>query len=312
MKLATTRSPKFRRLMNLAGISRVQAAGTLELLWLFTIEQAPAGDVGRWSDSDIEAELDWQGAEGALVAALVSAGWLDRCAVHRLVIHDWADHAPEFLRKRSDRGRLALAAVTPCPDNGGHCPPTADNGGQREEVAAVGGIREEKSSQEKPSQEKPRESAAEPAPAPAERAARTRSDRKARETAVPDKLSDADRARVLQWAEAQSPPITQHALTYAWKVYLAKARAKQYRYADHARGFINALGAAGEAWALKGYEPPAGPGGGASRYRDAESVLAEARRKQREDDERARGQAGEAEQVAKVIELSLRQAAGGA
>lgn len=54
---------------------------------------------------------------------------------------------------------------------------------------------------------------------------------------------------------------------------------------------------------------PAGPA--SSRYRDAESVLAEARRKQREDDERARGQAGEAEQVAKVIELSLRQAAGG-
>ena len=148
-----------------------------------------------------------------------------------------------------------------------------------------------------------------PAPA-ASRPARARGDRRARETRVPERLGEADRARVVEWAERQTPPISQHALGYAWQVYLAKAKAKQYRYADHAQAFMNALGASGEAWALKGYEPPTTPGG--SRYRDADSVLAEAKRKQQEDDARSRAREQEGEQVGKVIELALRQAAGGA
>lgn len=48
-----------------------------------------------------------------------------------------------------------------------------------------------------------------------------------------------------------------------------------------------------------------------SRYRPAEHVLAEARRKQAEDDARAKAREQEGEQVGKVIELALRQAAGG-
>lgn len=47
------------------------------------------------------------------------------------------------------------------------------------------------------------------------------------------------------------------------------------------------------------------PGGGASRYRDADEVMAEARRSAQADEERWREEAEEAEEIGKVIELSL-------
>lgn len=103
MKLAAPRSPKFRRLMRAIGRDRIATIGTLEALWLFTMEQAPAGDVGRWEDEEIESELDWEGEPGALVEALVETGWVDRHPKYRLVIHDWKDHLPDFMKKRLDR-----------------------------------------------------------------------------------------------------------------------------------------------------------------------------------------------------------------
>ena len=54
MKMGTTRSPKFRRLSRMTGMSVRETVGTLELLWLFTMEQAPAGDIGKWPDDEIE------------------------------------------------------------------------------------------------------------------------------------------------------------------------------------------------------------------------------------------------------------------
>ena len=154
MKMAATRSPKFRRLMRVTGMNRATAAGTLELLWLFAMEQAPAGDVGRWSDDDLEAELDWQGQAGELITALLQCGWLDESANHRLVIHDWADHLPEFLQKRVVRKTLEIA--TDADDVGGQQSSEGDGGGQRQTVADDGGnvaIREGKRSQAKGSQE---------------------------------------------------------------------------------------------------------------------------------------------------------------
>lgn len=133
----------------------------------------------------------------------------------------------------------------------------------------------------------------------------SKGNRKKPETPVPDRLTSPDRQRVMAWAASQSPPISDHALGYAWKAYTAKARARQYRYADHAQAFMNALGASGEAWALKGYEPPSKPGGG--RYRSAEDVLADARAKAAADDARSReSEPEDPVAVAALIDRSLR------
>lgn len=157
-------------------------------------------------------------------------------------------------------------------------------------------------------QERKRESRA-PSEPPASRAPRSRSSGKAdRKTRVPDKLDDEHLERVLRWAAGQKPPISPHAVAYGWKVFTAKARANGYRYVDHAQAFENALGAAGDPWALSGYQPPAGSP--SSRYRDADDVIAEAKRRQAEDDERRRNESTEA--IGQLIDLSLRQAGGSA
>ncbi len=97
MLLAAHGNPKLQRLQTGTKMSRRETVGTLELLWCFTTQQAPRGDIGKWSDNDIEAACDWKGKPGALISALCDAVWLDRCAVHRLLVHDWAEHAMDFI-----------------------------------------------------------------------------------------------------------------------------------------------------------------------------------------------------------------------
>ena len=113
MKMPAQRSPKFRDLKRLTGRRKVELVGTLELLWLFTMEHAPSGDIGKWPDADIELECDWDGEPGFLITALVESGWLDRCLTHRLLVHDWSDHLPEFLRLKVSRGGLEIVKLNP-------------------------------------------------------------------------------------------------------------------------------------------------------------------------------------------------------
>lgn len=98
--------------------------------------------------------------------------------------------------------------------------------------------------------------------------------RSAPKTPVPDLLSSDDAIRVTDWAARRSPPITPEQLQYGWDVFKAQARSKGYAYVDHAQAFQNALGATGEAWALKGY--------GASPTGEPESPALAKERRQRE------------------------------
>lgn len=148
MKVGTSRSPKLHHLAKILGITRRDALGLLSMLWEWTWEQAPRGDVGRWPDESIALACEWAGDPAELVAALVESGWLDRCEKTRLLIHDYADHAPEFVKKRLSRNgqkphsqpwRHTMQSAAP---NGGQCLP---NGGPR----GVERSGEEKSREEK-------------------------------------------------------------------------------------------------------------------------------------------------------------------
>lgn len=79
---------------------RYVAVGLLELLWHTTATLAPRGDIGALQDDHIAEELYWQGDTGVLVEALVKTGWLDECSVHRLVVHDWKDHADQGVSRK--------------------------------------------------------------------------------------------------------------------------------------------------------------------------------------------------------------------
>ncbi len=110
MKRGTIDHPKMRRLGRELGLPLYAAVGLLECLWHFTAERAPRGDIGRWDDEDIAEACGWPMEEAArLIAALVRTGWLDEHAEHRLVVHDWSEHADDAIHVRLSRNGESFA-----------------------------------------------------------------------------------------------------------------------------------------------------------------------------------------------------------
>jgi len=92
---------KMRRLARLLGIPRMHAVGIMQVLWDTAADCYIAGDIGRLSDDEIADIVDWPDDPKRLVNALVEAKWLDRDNAHRLIIHDWDDHAEGWVKKRA-------------------------------------------------------------------------------------------------------------------------------------------------------------------------------------------------------------------
>lgn len=86
------------------------------MLWHFTAKYCPQGDIGRFEDSVIAKAVDWEVRSGSsgvrtevkLRSALVEAGFIDTCTCHRLVVHDWSDHADQAVTKYLDRRRISF------------------------------------------------------------------------------------------------------------------------------------------------------------------------------------------------------------
>ena len=98
MKHSVPESMKFKKLQRRLGVTRVVTAGTLELLWITTQKNAKRGDIGRFTNEEIAIECDWEGDPDDLISAMVETGWLDTSTEHRLVVHDWKDHCPAYLK----------------------------------------------------------------------------------------------------------------------------------------------------------------------------------------------------------------------
>ena len=96
---------KMKKLKMRLKLPHWQCVGLLEALWLFTARNAPDGDIGRHTNEDIAACLEWTNDPDQLILTLVELHWLDEHPDHRLVVHDWADHCPTWIK-----GRWAAAA----------------------------------------------------------------------------------------------------------------------------------------------------------------------------------------------------------
>lgn len=105
---AVPEHPKFARLKKELGLSKYQAIGLLEALWHFTGKFALRGNIGKFTDAEIEAWIEWSGLEGAAVKALTVSGWLDASHEHRLVVHDWNEHADSTTKKQLGRKEKQL------------------------------------------------------------------------------------------------------------------------------------------------------------------------------------------------------------
>jgi hypothetical protein len=97
MKRGTPRHPKTTGLMHALGCSYQEAVGVLELLWHFTAEFAPAGDIGRWTNAQIAEGIQWAGEPDRLIEALVRVRWLEEAVPDRLRVHDWYSHADDIV-----------------------------------------------------------------------------------------------------------------------------------------------------------------------------------------------------------------------
>lgn len=100
--------PKFARLKVKIKANKSTTLGYLETLWQFVGRYTPQGNVGKYSDEEIEAWLEWDGEEGALVAAFIACGWIDVDDEHRLLIHDWDDHVDHTTRTSLKRSNLEV------------------------------------------------------------------------------------------------------------------------------------------------------------------------------------------------------------
>ena len=114
MKRGTPEHPKVGHLASLLNINHAWAMGILEAMWHFTARYAPQGDIGRHADLVIAKAVYWERPTGErgvkpeckLSGALVTARWLDTSTIHRLIVHDWSDHADEAVRKFLSRHSL--------------------------------------------------------------------------------------------------------------------------------------------------------------------------------------------------------------
>ncbi len=115
MKASTPELLKFQKLMRRLKESRRGIIGLLEGLWLATAKNCPQGDIGRFSNEDIAIMVDWEGDADELVAALVECRWLDVCSENRLLVHDWEDHCPTYVKgnlKKSEREILTPTSAS--------------------------------------------------------------------------------------------------------------------------------------------------------------------------------------------------------
>ena len=113
MKRGTPQHPKVADLAARLNITRPHAVGLLEMLWHFTAQYAPAGDVGKFSDAAIADALGWDADPSALVAAMIASNWCNECGASRVVIHDWSEHAEDGVHTYLAVRGLTFADGTP-------------------------------------------------------------------------------------------------------------------------------------------------------------------------------------------------------
>ena len=111
IKRGTPTHPKTKTLAAFLDLPVWGAVGLLESLWHFTATYAKRGDIGRWTNRDIAAGIDWKGNPDELIEALLTSRWLDKCKQYRLLVHDWSDHADQGVERSEEVKSLGFAML---------------------------------------------------------------------------------------------------------------------------------------------------------------------------------------------------------
>jgi hypothetical protein len=106
--------PKMLDLAARLNISQAQAIGHITMLVNWTADFAIQGDIGKWPNGAIARGAGWDASPDTFVDALTEAGWLDPHETHRLLLHDWPDHAERWVKSK-----LSSLGLTFCMAYGG-------------------------------------------------------------------------------------------------------------------------------------------------------------------------------------------------
>jgi hypothetical protein len=144
MKLDALEHPKTYELMSVLKLKRPHAIGHLELLWAFVGKNAPQGNIGKWSNGAIARACEWDGDADEFVNALVAARLLDVDETHRLLVHDWHEHAPGWVRaKVKDKGFIQPTLISTPPSTPEGSPrgsPPSSPGGTGPSILGKGSV----------------------------------------------------------------------------------------------------------------------------------------------------------------------------
>ena len=215
MKIDGLTHPKTKELAFTLGVPLPHVIGLLELMWFFVGQQTPQGNIGKWSNAVIAAEAGWQGDPDQFISALISVGFLDENEDHRLLIHDWSDHAPNWvhakLKKKSKKIIRADLSSNLRGDLKTGQDPTSE--GATSEVKCSEGKGSEVDTGGKPP------------------ATKTQS----RKTAIPKNFTLSERVR--KWAAEKGHDRLEARLEH----FIGQAKAKGYKYVDWDSALMNAI-----------------------------------------------------------------------
>jgi hypothetical protein len=103
---AVPETTKFANLSRILKMPKYKIMGILETLWHFAGKNSPQGNIGKYSNEEIAAWIGWEGEPEELINALGRSKWIDRDKTHRLLVHDWADHADNATKMALGRKKL--------------------------------------------------------------------------------------------------------------------------------------------------------------------------------------------------------------
>lgn len=103
---------KMFRLARTLQIPQAHAVGLMEMFWAGVAKDATDGSLRDIDAIEVSIWCGWDGDPQALLCALASARWIDRCERHRWLVHDWAQHCQDSVHRRLIRERRWFADGT--------------------------------------------------------------------------------------------------------------------------------------------------------------------------------------------------------
>jgi hypothetical protein len=105
-RLTLERNVKFKSLVKRLRLPRPYVRGLLETMWDCAHE---CGKPVLGTSEEVEDSAEWPGKKGVLFEALRDGRWIDQSGDGQWQIHDYWDHAPEYVkdRQRAEERRRA-------------------------------------------------------------------------------------------------------------------------------------------------------------------------------------------------------------